>query len=47
MLLIFIAYAFIVNRDATPVSAQNKRLLSSTINNITAASDSGNTSENI
>jgi hypothetical protein len=41
MLLIFIAYAFIINKDTTPVSAQKKRLLSSTVNNITNESDLG------
>jgi hypothetical protein len=41
MLLIFIAYAFIMNKDTAPVSAQKKRLLSSTVNNITNESDLG------
>lgn len=48
MLLIFIAYAFIMNKDTDPVSAQKKRLLSSTVNNITNEDNLGtNASETI
>jgi hypothetical protein len=48
MLLIFIAYAFIMNKDTAPVSAQKKRLLSSTVNNITNEDNLGtNASETI
>lgn len=37
MLLLFIAYAFIANKDSAPVSAQQQRLLASV--NITSSSD--------
>jgi hypothetical protein len=48
MLLIFIAYAFIMNKDTAPVSAQKKRLLSSTVNNTTNEDNLGtNASETI
>jgi hypothetical protein len=32
MLLLFIAYAFIANKDSAPVSAQQKRLLAKSVN---------------
>ena len=37
MLLLFIAYAFIANKDSAPVSAQQQRLLASV--NITSSPD--------
>jgi hypothetical protein len=41
ILLIFIAYAFIINKDSAPVSAQKKRLVPSSADNITSAPDIG------
>ena len=32
ILLLFIAYAFIANKDSAPVSAQQKRLLAKSVN---------------
>ncbi|HEY7110382.1 MAG TPA: hypothetical protein VH415_13220 [Nitrososphaeraceae archaeon] len=45
MLLVFIAYAFIINKDSAPVSAQKKRLLPTSANNATSSPDEANTSE--
>lgn len=45
MLLIFIAYAFIINKDSAPVSAQKKRLLSGSATNTTNVPDEANTTE--